>query len=243
MKSLRLLVLVSMFPVVTVKCDTVSVFLKTPDYPIIKDEVFPISVSVSNMCKQCLYVGKNPGSVMNWQMFFTVFENGKVKEYDSVFHAPNAFFWSQIQRDHPNILQLVPGESYTLDFSDVFPVGVLSTNVQLSVQMLVGNHEWAYSNTNTLQILGKKTVDGVRRFEGVFPYATGIDHFAVYQHTLGNRDVLFTDLGYRIVDIPYHSTPCFNMNTNSGVLTVSFGTNAPPVRYHIPTCKVLPPAR
>ena len=223
----------------------VSVRLDTPNYPVLRDEVFPISVTVSNGCQNGFYVIRDPLVAMNRQLFFIPMDVDGNHLFDNTYRNPvmsigRELFSSLVAERTASVL-LQPGSTFQWDYTGKLPIHFGATNLHLAVQLLTGIDSWHYSNTNVFSYIDESMDLGGNVFCGGYLYHDAIMTFDVRKIPITGNEFLFLDSGDRLCEVPHNSILGSNMHTNSGVLTVSFGTNAPPVRYHVPTCKVLPP--
>jgi len=141
---------------------------------------------------------------------------------------------------------LNPGESFSwtlprsIDLT-LFAYAVQATNI--TAKVLVGDNEWARSATQPFSI-SQEDYDG----KGLLVTSPIIEFYdaktkenaktTIRKVKLGNRSFLFTDNGYRICEIGNDDTPEALLDSENGIISISFKNNKRQVRYNQNTRKI-----
>jgi hypothetical protein len=226
----------------------VTVRLETPDSSKLSfwQEPATVKIAVSNGTATSFNLYKNPFLARDSQFFWGVAPQSHMDNLiaGKAICQPHSFDWQYISLPRDRYSPLAPGEVRVWDFRgiNVLPLSMFHyySGIQLYVQVLVGPNTWAYSNTNSVRISLADIKSGLLRLDSAFLGTEGLVPFQMYEHELDGEHFLFSSRLERVCQIPDSAVPTFAVNTNTAVMTVSFGASAPPVNYNVKTGQIVP---
>lgn len=220
----------------------VDVCLSTPQHRLLADEDFAVSVVLSNNSGNVIMAIDNPALALNRQLFFITGHDAK-RPLDHLFANTNNESWDSIVNNRlEGSTAIADGQVKCWDYKDIFPNSLNDYGVSnICVAILVGTNDWVFSPTNSMVFSNSKVSEGALRLNSAYARLSGLESFKVYECGVDGTNFLFSESRNRICAVPTNTTTTFLMNTNSGVLTISFGANMDPVRFHVPSCGELKP--
>jgi hypothetical protein len=222
-----------------VLADGISVSLLTSEKMVLWGEKTLLKVVVSNGTAFSVNVYSDGVEAEESQLMWR--EVSDVLSPSPCFALPESRVVELIRRSGQAPL-LAPTEIRVWDFEEWGLPGFprFSGEKHIFTQVLVNPGTWVSSNTNLVRIASQRYEEGLLRLISAYiGLSDTLVPFKVYEHTLDGERFLFTRCE-RVCQIPDSAVPTFAVNTNTAVMTVSFGASAPPVNYNVKTGQIVP---
>lgn len=247
MKNVGMLGLLLSLPLAVCNAQTnkVDVSLTMPGHEMLFLEMTPIVVSLSNGSNRVIPIIKDAELALKIQIKFSIgarepYAHSPISATDDSYKK-----WHYLNRttNHLN-----PGETFFWSFPrftdlTVFGYHVKATNITANI--LIGDDEWVRSETLPFSVSEEDTQGAgllekgaaIECYDSNTRARTGV---IIRKVKLGDKNYLFTNEGARLCELPEGETPEPLVDSEKGVITVSFSNSKRSVRYDLHQKKVLP---
>ncbi|MCL1921790.1 MAG: hypothetical protein FWG50_12095 [Kiritimatiellaeota bacterium] len=223
--------------------DEVVVSLTMPDGEMLILETTPIVISISNGSDRAFQIIKDNARALRYQIKLDVgarepYQHSPIEATDDRYKN-----WSSVSRSED---YLAPGESFTWIFPRFVELTLLGYHTQstnITAKVLVGDNKWAYSATVPFCV-SREDIEG----GGLLPKSQIIECYnantkmksetTIRKVKIGNKSYLFTDNGYRICAVSDDDVPEVFMDSETGMMSISFKDGKRRVIYNFNQKKV-----
>ena len=217
--------------------DEVVVSLTMPDGEMLILETTPIVISISNGSDRAFQIIKDNARALRYQIKLDVgarepYQHSPIEATDDRYKT-----WSSVNRSED---YLTPGKSFTWTFPRLVELTGLAYHVQatnITVKVLIGDNEWVSSTSMPFSICeedmaGRKLFEGSPVIECYDVTTKAKIETTLRMIKVGGESYLFTDRAVRICAVSDTDVPEVFMDSETGMMSISFKDSKRRVRYN-----------